>query len=198
MPRHLIAAMRFIAGRPKAAGAILMLLLTGSLNAGASQEFFPSPPTDQTQIYILDAQNNLVPLPFEEVQSPLNPNKVAKSTKKSYLQIKGEHAAVTLSSMPRLFLFTSQRAGSHPPFLVWLTASRGARRATAIAQAGLAGLAISSDEIVKPAIRVITTVGEQAFMELRPRTSLVPGEYAIIGDDLTRIATFRVSNEAKR
>jgi hypothetical protein len=33
-------------------------------------------------------------------------------------------------------------------------------------------------------------------MEIRPRTSLVPGEYAIIGDDLTRIATFRVATES--
>jgi len=29
-------------------------------------------------------------------------------------------------------------------------------------------------------------------MELRPRVSLMPGEYAIIGNDLTRVATFRV------
>jgi hypothetical protein len=29
-------------------------------------------------------------------------------------------------------------------------------------------------------------------MEIRPRASLMPGEYAIIGDDLARIATFRV------
>jgi hypothetical protein len=72
------------------------------------------------------------------------------------------------------------------------------RRATAIAQAGFAGLAISSDEIVKPTIRVIAMVGDKAFMELRPRTSLVPGEYAIIGDDVTRLATFRVATEAMR
>jgi hypothetical protein len=190
--------MRYIAVWPKAAGALLVLFSLGLFEAGAGQEFFPSPPADQTQIYILDAQNKLVSLPFEEVQTPLNPSKVAKSTKKSYVQVKGEQAAMTIGPMPRLFLFTPQRAGSHPPFLVWLTAGRGVRRATAIAQAGLAGLAISSDQIVKPTIRVITSVGDQAFMELRPRTSLVPGEYAIIGDDLTRIATFRVSPEATR
>ena len=34
--------------------------------------------------------------------------------------------------------------------------------------------------------------GDLVFMEVRPRTSLMPGEYAIIGDDLARIATFRV------
>jgi hypothetical protein len=40
--------------------------------------------------------------------------------------------------------------------------------------------------------------GDEVFIELRPRTSLVPGEYAIIGDDLTRVATFRVEAEASR
>jgi hypothetical protein len=177
---------------------LLGLLCLPSIRAGASQEFFPSPPADQASIYILDDHNNLVPLPFEDAQTPLNPNKIAKSTKTSYVEVKGEHAAVALSPMPRLFLFTPLRQGSHPPFLVWLTAGHGSRRATAIAQAGLAGLAISSDEIVKPTIRVIATVGDKAFMELRPRTSLVRGEYAIIGDDLTRIATFRVVLETMR
>ncbi|HVS21157.1 MAG TPA: hypothetical protein VHD88_04875, partial [Pyrinomonadaceae bacterium] len=70
----------------------------------------------------------------------------------------------------------------------------GARRVTAIAQRGLSGFAISSEEIVKPSVRVLTRVeGDQVFLELRPRASLAPGEYAIIGDDLTRIATFRVA-----
>ena len=175
-----------------------VLLASTLLCSGDGQEYFPPPPSDQNQIYILDERNNLVALPFEEAETPLNPNKIAKSSKTSYVQIKGEHARTTLGPEPRLFLFTPQRQGSHPPFLVWLTVGHGARRATAIAQAGLAGLAISSDEIVKPTIRVIATVGDKAFMELRPRTSLVPGEYAIIGDDVTRMATFRVTIEAMR
>ena len=188
--------MRFPAVIQRTVAFLMVLIGSGSLNAAASQEFFPATPSDQTQIYFLNEQNNLVPLPFEEAYTPLNPNKVARSTKKSYVQVKGEHAAVTLGPMPRLFLFTPQRQGSHPPFLVWLNAGHGVRRATAIAQAGLAGLAISSDEIVKPTIRVIASVGDKAFMELRPRSSLVPGEYAIIGDDLTRVATFRVGTES--
>jgi hypothetical protein len=190
--------MMFLAGTGKALAAIVVLLGPGLLCSGDGQEYFPSPPSDQTQIYILDDGNNLVALPFEEAKTPLNPNKIAKNTKTSYVQVKGEHASTTLGPMPRLFLFTPQRQGSHPPFLVWLTLVHGARRATAIAQAGFAGLAISSDEIVKPTIRVITMVGDKAFMELRPRTSLVPGEYAIIGDDVTRMATFRVATEAMR
>ena len=190
--------MKFLAHIKRVLAAGLVLASSSWLSLEGGQEFFPSPPSDQAQVYILDNQNKLVALPFESAQTPLNPNKIAKSTKTSYVQVNGEHAVTTLEPMPRLFLFTPQRQGSHPPFLVWLTVGHGARRATAIAQAGLAGLAISSDDIVKPTIRVIAMVGDKAFMELRPRTSLVPGEYAIIGDDVTRIATFRVANEATR
>ena len=112
----------------------------------------------------------------------------------SYIELKGEHASTILTtSTPRWFLFTYQRPGAHPPFLVWLTPRRSARRVTAVAQRGMAGFAISSEEIIKPSVRVLASMGGgEVFMELRPRNSLIPGEYAIIGDDLTRIATFRV------
>lgn len=159
-----------------------------------SQEFLPSPPSDHALIYILDDQNKLVPLPFEQGQTPLHSEQVAKSTKVGYLELKGEHAATVLkTATPRLFLFTYQRPGVHPPFLVWLTPHKGARRVTAIAQRGMSGYAVSSEEIVKPLIRVLAKEGDEVFMEVRPRVSLMPGEYAIIGDDLARIATFRVT-----
>ncbi|MFS8085854.1 MAG: hypothetical protein ACMG6H_09505 [Acidobacteriota bacterium] len=158
-----------------------------------AQEFLPAPPHDRALVYVLDEQNKLVPLPFEAGQTPLHPEKVAGSTKVSYVELKGEHAATILpTATPRWFLFTYERPGAHPPFLVWLTPRRGARRVTAIAQRGASGFAISSAEIVKPSIRVLAKDGDQVFMEFRPRNSLMPGEYAIIGDDLTRIATFRV------
>ena len=159
----------------------------------SAQEFLPSPPTDRALIYMLDDQNKLLPIPFEPGQTPLRSDQIAKSTKVSYIEVKGEHSAtVFTTSNPRVFLFTYQRPGVHPPFLVWLTPHKGARRVTAIAQRGLSGFAISSDEIVKPTVRGLVKEGDLVFMEVRPRTSLVPGEYAIIGDDLTRIVTFRV------
>ena len=161
-------------------------------NAGA-QEFLPSPPADKTLIYILDAENKLVALPFEAGHTPLKISETAKSSKTSYLEISGEKAVTTLPSSPRIFLFTNERQGTHPPFIVWLTPRRGARRATAITQAGMAGFAIDSAEIVMPTVRVLAKSGDEVFMELGPRTSLMPGEYAIIGNDLTRIATFRVA-----
>ena len=174
---------------------LIFIAAANSWNAGA-QEFLPSAPSDKTLIYILDSQNNLVALPFETGRTPLKITEKARSSKTSYLEIGGEKAATTLSAMPRIFLFTNERQGTHPPFIVWMESRRGTRRATAVTQAGMAGFAIDSAEIVKPAVRVLAKSGDEVFMEIRPRTSLVPGEYAIIGDDLTRIATFRVATES--
>lgn len=174
---------------------LIFSVVVSGWNAWA-QEFLPSPPEDKTLIYILDSQNKLVALPFETGRTPLKITEKAKSSKTSYLEITGEKAATTLPSMPRIFLFTRERQGTHPPFIVWMESRRGARRATAVTQAGMSGFAIDSAEIVKPTVRVLAKSGDEVFMEIRPRTSLEPGEYAIIGDDLTRIATFRVATES--
>jgi hypothetical protein len=170
-----------------------VLVLSFTTRISFAQEFLPSPPPDRTMIYLLDDQNKLVPLPFERGLTPLHTDAIAKSTKVSYLELKGEHASIIINSAePRWFLFTYQRPGTHPPLLVWLTPHRGSRRVTAVSQKGLRGFAVSSEEIIKPLIRVLAPAGDQVFMEVRPRASLAPGEYAIIGDDLARIATFRV------
>jgi len=175
-----------------AAVSVLTSIVFLTVNQSA-QEFLPAPPPDRSLIYTLDDQNKLLPLPFEQGQTPLRPEKIAKSTKISYIEFKGEHAATIFKTpTPRVFLFTYQRPGVHPPFLVWLTPHKGARRVTAIAQQGMNGFAISSEEIIKPSIRGLVKDGDLVFMEVRPRTSLMPGEYAIIGDDLAHIATFRV------
>lgn len=172
------------------AGIVTLFFLTHILTA---QEFIPTPPADRTLIYTLDDQNRLIPLPFELGKTPLHADAVAKSDKVSYIELKGDHSATVMTNdRPRLFLFTYQRQGAHPPFLVWLTPHRGSRRVAAIAQANMRGFAIASEEIIKPTIRVLARDGDMVFMELRPRASLVPGEYAIIGDDLSRITTFHV------
>ncbi len=158
-----------------------------------AQEFLPSPPSDRGLIYRLDEQNKLEPLPFEQGQTPLHSEQVAKSTRVSYIELKGEHSVTVFKTgTPRVFLFTFERPGTHPPFLVLLTPHKGSRRVTAIAQRGLSGFGISSEEIIKPSVRGLMKEGDLVFMEVRPRASLMPGEYAIIGDDLARIATFRV------
>lgn len=175
----------------------LAFVMIGLVAATAGQDFLPAPPSDRTLVYTLDEANRLTPLPFEVATTPLKTETIAKSTKTSYVEIKGEHAVATLNASPRIFLFTTQRTGTHPPFIVWLTPKHGARRVTAVAQRGLAGYAISSAEIIKPIVRVLNKFdADEVFMELRPRTSLDPGEYAIIGEDLKRVATFRVTTVA--
>jgi hypothetical protein len=175
-------------------GSLSLIITTPN---GRAQEFLPAPPPDRSLIYTLDDQNKLVPLPFEQGQTPLRPDTIAKNTKVSYIELKGEHAATVFkTATPRVFLFTYQRPGVHPPFLVWLTPHKGARRVTAIAQRGLSGFGVSSEEIVRPTVRGLVKEGDLVFMEVRPRTSLMPGECAIIGDDLARIATFRVITAA--
>src|SRR5687768_7349833 len=125
--------------------AIAAVLWIFGASAGG-QDFLPSAPPDRTLIYTLDERNALTPLAFETARTPLKVAEKAKSTKTSYIEIAGEHSTKTLSTTPRIFLFTTERQGSHPPFIVWLTPKRGARRATAITQSGLTGFAIRSEE----------------------------------------------------
>lgn len=161
--------------------------------AQPSQEFLPSPPADHSLIYILDTENKLIGLPFEKAETPIKPEQIAKNTSSSYIELRGEHSGTVLRADQRIFLFTFERPGIHPAFIVLLTPKHGNRRATAIVQRGLAGFAISSDQIVRPSVRGLWKSGDEVFMEMRPRVSLAPGEYAIIGADLTRVATFSVA-----
>ena len=173
--------------------SIIILCLAQTLSA---QDFLPAPPADHGLTYVLDDRNQLKSLPFETAETPLRPAETAKSTKSSYIELKGEHSATVLPANTRIFLFTIDHGGAHPPLIVWLTPRKGARSVTAIAQKGMKGFAISSEEIVKPVARGLAKNGEEVFMELRPRASLMPGEYAIIGEDLTRVVSFRVVGPA--
>jgi hypothetical protein len=165
-------------------------------SAIAQSDLVPAPPADHSLIYALTKENQLAPLPFEIATTPLRADQIAKSTTTSYIELKGEHATTVLSGNAGIFVFTIDRGGAHPPLIVWLTPHRGSRRVTAIAERGRAGFAIVASEIVRPIPRGLAKNGDEVFMELRPRTSLMPGEYAIIGSDLTRVATFRVVSAA--
>ena len=175
----------------------LLLLFLPHWSASTAQESLPLPPPDHSLIYVLDKDNKLTALPFETAETPFRPDQIARNTRTSYLEFKGEISATILPANTRIFLFTIDRGGAHPPLLVWLTPRKNARRVKAITQQGLKGFAISSEEIVKLRARGLAKDGEEVFMELRPRVSLMPGEYAIIGEDLTRTVTFRVVAETR-
>jgi hypothetical protein len=158
------------------------------------QESFPAPPADRTLVYWRSEKGGaLTPLPFEAGTTPLRMEAPASSDKMSRLDLKGEHASVSVGTFePHFFLFVQEGAGVHPPLLVHLTEKRGARRVAVMAQRGQRGFAIASKEIVKPHYRVLARDGGMIYMEIWGRELLQPGEYAFIGSDLARLATFSV------
>ena len=158
------------------------------------QESFPAPPADRTLIYLADEKNVLAPLAFEVGWTPLRVEETAKGDKRSYVELKGEHAATVITNdEPRFYLFLPDEANAKPPFLVHLTEKGSARRVTAMAQKGYKGFAIGADDIIKPHYRVLKREGGMQFMEIRMREPLTAGEYAIIGTDLRHVATFRLA-----
>ena len=175
---------------------LVCFVCTVCFSVFAQSSLGPTQPSDHSLIYAFNQQSELTALPFESATTPLRTGQIAKSTTTSYVELKGEHATTVLSANASIFLFTLDRGGAHPPLIVWLTPHRGSRRVTAIAEKGREGFAISSAEIVRPIPRGLAKTGDEVFMELRPRVSLMPGEYAIIGNDLTRVATFRVVSAA--
>jgi hypothetical protein len=164
-----------------------------------AQQSFPPPPADRTLVYIEDINKGLAPLPFEKGMMPINTDEVAKSDRVSYIELKDASAATTVNTIaPHFYIFVPDRADEHPPFLVRLRARGGARRVRAVTQKGLRGYAIASEDIIKPHYRVLGRAdGGMIYMEMRPRVPLDEGEYAIVGSDLQRIATFRVAFAAK-
>ncbi|MBA2501508.1 MAG: hypothetical protein H0V27_01385 [Pyrinomonadaceae bacterium] len=162
-------------------------------NFASRQETFPAPPADRALIYIADERGALTPLPFEQAATPLRADVEARSDWRSYVELKGAQAATVIrNNAPRFYLFVPDVSSPRPPYLVRLTEKRGARRVTALAQKGLRGFAIATEEIVFPRYRVLGRAGGMLFMEIRARDLLTDGEYALIGSDLTRTATFRI------
>jgi hypothetical protein len=162
-----------------------------------TQETFPTPPTDRTLIYFADETNKLTALPFETGETPLRISEVARSDKRSYVEVKGENASTVINSAePRFYLFVPDQRDVHTPFLVRLESKGRSRRVTAMAQRGQRGFAIDSEEIIMPHYRVLARDSGMLYMEFRARQPLSPGEYAFVGADLERIATFRIAAAA--
>lgn len=171
----------------------------GKPDVPLAQETFPQPPADHALVYVADAQNALAPLPFETGTTPLRIETVAKSDRRSYVELRGERAATVITNdQPRFYLFVADEANVKLPFIVHLTEKNGARRVTAMAQKGYQGFAVDSEEIIKPNYRVLARLNGVQFMEISPREPLMFGEYAIMGADLARIATFRIAPSASR
>lgn len=164
-----------------------------------AQSSYPQPPADRSLIYLADEKNVLTALPVEAATSPVRMNEVARSDKRSYLELKGEHAVTLISNpLPRFYLFVQDIPGVRPPFIVRLTEKGKARRVDAMLQKGMSGFAVPSEEIVHPRLLVLGREDGMLFMQVSPREPLTAGEYAFVGADSARIATFRIAAESNR
>jgi hypothetical protein len=158
-----------------------------------TQEQFPAPPGDRSLIYVADENNKLVALPFEAGAATFDASAIAGSSKTAYVELKGKNAATLVArDSPRFYLFVPDQPGARPPVLMRLTSRKSGRRMTVMTERGMKGFALSSAEIIKVRPRGLGRDAGFQYVELRPREPLAPGEYAFVGTDLARIATFRV------
>lgn len=179
--------------------AALLTVAAFQLGRGAAAQTsaYPQPPADRALIYVADEKNTLAALPFETATTPLRVAEVARNNKMSYLELQGLTSATTLrTSTPRFYLFIKDQQGVRPAFIVRLTNKKKTRRVGATAQKGLSGFGVPAEEIIKPRLLVLGREDGMLFMEVRPREPLLPGEYAFVGADLSRIATFRIASDA--
>jgi hypothetical protein len=163
------------------------------------QTGYPQPPADRSLIYLADDKNALSALPFEAATTGLRVKEVARSDKRGYLELQGEHAATAINNpLPRFFLFVPDVQGVRPPFIVRLSEKKKGRRVDALTQKGLSGFAVPSEEIIRPRLLVLKREDGMLFMQISPREPLLSGEYAFVGADPARIATFRIVAESNR
>jgi hypothetical protein len=193
-----------IAGPAQILAIAVIKLLTLVLPATAlpSQEKYPDPPADLTRIYYLSGDKTLTALPFEPGLTSINVFKPAERDKIERVLIKGRSATtVLLVDEVEFFVFVGDRMDPPPHQLVRLS-GRNSDRVLPISvirgQRGYAPFAIDNVALERNLIeRLRVEAGPRRilfvnYMRLRPRGRLTPGEYAIIGDSLADIATFRV------
>lgn len=166
-----------------------------------NQQSFPEPPNDLTRIYYL-SDNKLVPLPFEEGLAPVNVFVPAVKDKVTQVRVKGTSAETVLTNSDlRFYAFVADRMEPPPHQLVRLTTTKSNRQLKISVVKGREGYAPFDSDTIGLEHRLLERLRVSAgpnrilfvnYMELRPKSVLTPGEYAIIGDSLADMATFRV------
>jgi len=185
-----------------------LLFATGLLALFAlpaiAQQSFPDPPADLTKIYVLNDTNDLSALPFEPGVTTINVFQPAVEDKVTRVRVAGPTAATVLRNTDlRFFVFVADRMDPPPHQLVRLTAGKSERSLKISVVRGRKGYAPFDEDNIRLQRRILKRLSVPAgggrmifvnYMELRPTQPLPLGEYAIIGDSLADIATFRVSN----
>ena len=182
--------------------SILCLCICSVLLAAPPQNPFPDPPNDLTKIYYLGDKNDPVALPFESGVTPVNVFQQAIADKVTRVRLIKPKAETALTAYNlRFFVFVADRMDPPPHQLVRLTSSKSERSLKISLIKGRKGYAPFDEDDIRLERRVLkrlkVEVGQGRFlfinyMQLRPLQSLMPGEYAIIGDSLADMATFRI------
>ena len=102
---------------------------------------------------------------------------------------------------PRFYVFVADKWDPPPHQLVRLMSKRSGRQLTISVLKGRKGYAPFTNDNVSLEYRLLERLRVEAgknrylfvnYMQIRPRERLEPGEYAIIGDSLADMATFRI------
>ena len=166
------------------------------------QDRFPDPPNDVTRVYYLDRDHKLQPLPFERGITSLNVFVPATQDKVTQVRVNGTSAETALANNDlHFYAFVADRMEPPPHQLVRLTPTKSNRRLKISVVKGRDGYAPFESDTIGLEHRLLERLRVSAgpnrilfvnYMELRPKMVLTPGEYAIIGDSLADMATFRV------
>lgn len=194
--------MRLLCAKKRLIVIIFYGLLVSPLAASGSKQSYPEVPADLTRVYYLEAGNKLVPLPFEKGITPVNVFAVARDDKTVEVAVSGSRAATLLkNSSPVFYVFVADRMDPPPHLLVRLASKKKARRLIITTIKGRKGYAPLNEENIRLEYRILERLHVEAgkgrilfvnYMEIHPRQTLAPGEYAIIGDSLEDVATFRI------
>jgi hypothetical protein len=163
---------------------------------------YPDPPNDLTRVYYLSVENKLLPLPFEPGVTSLNVFVPAEKDRVTRVGLKSPTAETVLTNNdPRFFVFVADKWDPPPHQLVRLTRKKSSRELMISVLKGRKGYApfatdnVRLEYLLLERLRVESGKNRYLFvnyMQIRPLGPLTPGEYAIIGDSLADMATFRI------
>ena len=190
--------------------AVVLAFLFGGAVPGAMEASLAQKlrdiPRDATRVYYESAADALTALPFETNTTSLDPFAIARKDKVSYAEVKGANSATVLADRrPRFYVFVADKMDPPPHQLVRLSSKKNTRRFTVVRIKGRKGYSPLEAESVRLDYRILerlTVAGGRGrfmflnYMEIQPRVPLPPGEYAVIGDSLLDIATFRIQFDA--
>ncbi len=181
---------------------ISFLTLVSAEPAGRIQEKYPDPPADLTRVYFSGDRQTLTALPFERGLTSIDVFHPALRDRTERVLIKGRKAATVFHTGElEFYVFVGEKMDPPPHQLVRL-ATEKTNRQLAISvirgQKGYAPFAMDNVPLQRQLLERLSVKAGQGrilfvnYLRLRPKQPLTPGEYAIIGDSLADIATFRV------